>query len=272
MGYSSSKSSTIKDKFIRVCLATSELSEIRMQRMLPGKNPPGFYSNRSIQFTEYFLSHKTTGIQEFQRCIVAGASEFIEPIGRIVNKRLNQIVKLTGKEIPVLLIYIADQKTLVNRYAIFKGWKGPAPFAVNGAQSCYFNTLYFKKLGIDNPAVVRAVIHEPTHPAFNLTILNRKGFPTFQIDDKDKIVSEALAGPNDPKHWLDLQKPLGVTLDFKPLEYREVGLYQWIDANTAQYKVRAPYFKNWIVAEFYRWASKKGNLAYWYSEALKLRE
>lgn len=147
----------------------------------------------------------------------------------------------------------------------------PIPPAQCNACTCYLNTDYFLKQGFGNPATIRAVLHEPTHPAFNLSVLNSSGEPDFRAD-QSWTISEALAGPLNPKLWADLQPPEGAVLDFKPLESGEKDLYAWLAEVKAEYNLtNVTYFQNWAVAEFYRWASRQGDLAYWYQKALELK-
>lgn len=190
-------------------------------------------------------------------------------MGNLAEPTLNKIEQVTGVKTQPILIFVGDQATMLEYYGDL-GIK-PIPPAQCNACTCYLNTDYFLEQGLDNPATIRAVLHEPTHPAFNLYILDSNGEPDFRAD-QSWTISEALAGPLDPKLWDDLQPPEGVVLDFETLESGEKDLYVWLDEVKTKYGLTdVTYFQNWAVAEFYRWASSQGDLAYWYQKALELQ-
>ncbi len=190
-------------------------------------------------------------------------------VGNLAEPTLNTIEQITGVKTQPVLIFVGDQATMLGFYGDL-GIK-PIPPAQCNACTCYLNTDYFLKQGLDDPATIRAVLHEPTHPAFNLSILNSSGEPDFRAD-QSWTISEALAGPLDTELWIDLQPPEGVVLNFEALENREKDLYPWLAEVKARYGLTdVTYFQNWAVAEFYRWVAKQGDMAYWYNKALELK-
>jgi hypothetical protein len=248
------------------------MDELRMQRMLPGQHPEGYYKEHDWGFYDYFLNLEGCEATESQRCVVVGDPRYVGPISAIVEERLLEIQQLAGQEIPKILVFVGDEETMLRRYARIDFTKlKTATFAWGGAQACYINSDLLSKYGISSPGSVRAIMHEPSHSAFNLSIKDPYGSPTWQLDTKDRITAEVLAGPTDPEMWEDVIWDRGFVVDFEPLATGKVTFYDWLNELIEKHQMNEPYFLNPCVAEFYRWASRQGDLAYWYQRALQLK-
>ena len=254
-------------------IATAD--ESRLQHMLPGKNPSGCYEEHDWLFYDHFLNQNCCGVNISEKCVIMGDQRYLDGVMALVDHRMVEIQEITELATPKIVVFLGNGTTMLSKYSrtgiSLTGTITKPPFAWGGAQACFINTDYIDEFGLNAPEVVRAILHESAHPAFYQSLLGADGYPTWQLDCSDRLLSEALAGPNDPSFWEDLQPPEEVKLDFGLLERGELGFYDWLDKIIEDYEIKVPYFQNWAVAEFYRWASRQGDLAYWYQKALELK-
>ncbi len=237
--------------------------------MFHGQKAAGFYREQDMKFYAYFMERESYETLELEYCIVIGDPRYLEFVGNLANPTLKRVEEITGVRTQPIIIFVGDGTTMLQHYGDLG--ISPVPPAQCNACTSYLNTDYFLRQGLDNPATIRAVVHEPAHPAFNLSILDNEGRPSYRAD-QSWTISEAMAGPLNHEFWNDLQTPKGLTLDFGPLESGEKDLYVWLAEIRARYGLTdVTYFQNWAIAEFYRWASHQGDLAYWYRKALELK-
>lgn len=235
----------------------ASLSEQFFQALVPAE--PGIYYQHKSHFIREFIKKPDVALVDYDSFVYAGFPKYAEFVRKQVFPELETIQFITGNTIAKFFIFLADGKTMQEEYRTVGEAIPPYPFAVSSAMSCYYNSYWFKKLGLDHPAIRQACKHEVRHVAWKLSILDQHKNPTFSLI-KNMVNYEALAGPFEGWDYLDDSNLL---VDYSGLEEGQTDFYAWYRKISKTNNIDSPFFLNPVTKVFYSWAKKQGDEKYW---------